>query len=182
MFCTECGQESTQGQFCTSCGKQLHLGGAASDAVAHPYASPPKAGSHMNFNQRSTSGLPTGARIGIVLAALGVLVLGVVLINGGSSPYPAAVSACGLDTDTYVELADGDKTLIIDTQGDDDFGGVSYADADCILQELGLPERINSRIGATRALDGQLTDTWDGNTITWSYHPNTGANYMLSRD
>jgi hypothetical protein len=182
MFCTECGQESTQGQFCTSCGKQLNQVAVPLVSVDQSYASQQTANYQANFTQRPAKGLPVGAKIGIALGGLALLVVLVSMVNGSSSPYPAAVSACGLEDDSYVELADGDKTLIIDTEGDDDFGGASYADADCILQELGLPERINSRIGATRALDGQLTDNWDGNTITWSYHPDSGANYMLSRD
>lgn len=181
MFCTECGQESTQGQFCTSCGSRLNEVPEASAPIGQPGVVP-QTPYQPNFSGKPSTGLPTGAKVAIILGGLAVVIFGVVIINGGQSPYPAAVSACGLDAEPYVELADGNKTLLIDTEGEDDFGGASYEDADCVLAELSLPERINNRIGKTRALDGQLTDNWDGNTITWSYHPNSGAEYTISRD
>jgi hypothetical protein len=132
---------------------------------------------------------------------LGAFVLGVVvgiaLPVGGSgssngavehpeSPSPTAASeikdaydTCGAESAGAL-IADEESTLIIDTQGDDDADGVDYETVGCLLAELGTPERVTQTMNSTRALDGRVTDSWDSFTASWSYHPDTGLDLVVS--
>ena len=127
---------------------------------------------------------------------LGVVV-GIALPAGGSgssngaaehsaSPSPTAASgiqdaydACGAESAGAL-IADEASTLIIDTQGDDDTDGVDYETVGCLLAELDTPERVTQTMNSTRALDGRVTDSWDSFTASWSYHPDTGLDLVIS--
>ena len=37
----------------------------------------------------------------------------------------------------------------------------------CVFDELQMPTAVRERIGATRPIDGQLEDSWDGYTVRW---------------
>jgi hypothetical protein len=92
-----------------------------------------------------------------------------------------AYTACVGSGDGF-ELADGDTTLVIDTKGDDDYAGVDYSTLACALDELGTPTRVVTAIESTRALDGRQSDSWDGFAASWSYHPDTGMDLIVSFD
>lgn len=189
MFCTECGQQSSEGQFCTSCGSKLQQPSIAAPIES---SSPSAPGIQGTFNASSNFQSPMNGKkvglsnpavkFGLIGAGAVALISTIFLFSGGANPLPGAVSSCGLNEDLGIQLADGDKTLIIDTMGEEDFIGTSYADSQCVLDALNIPERIQNRIDKTRALDGQLEDSWDGLSISWSYHPDSGADYTISRE
>jgi len=135
-----------------------------------------------------TAALLTGAFV------LGVTV-GVLLPVGGVGPgsadntsaspsAPAASLAdaydhCGV-ADAGGELADEQTTLILDTQGAEDVAGLDYATVSCVMSRLGTPERVVRAMESTRALDGRITDSWDVFTASWSYHPDSGLDLVIS--
>lgn len=41
------------------------------------------------------------------------------------------------------------------------------------------PQRVQSRIASTRALDGVQEDSWDDYTAHWTYHPDDGVNITI---
>lgn len=79
----------------------------------------------------------------------------------------------------FVYTADGGRTLIVDTEGEEDFAGATIEQVACVLVELGVPTSVTTRMQNTRALDGQQTASWDGYTVTWSYHPDTGLDLII---
>jgi len=79
----------------------------------------------------------------------------------------------------FVMSADEGRTLIVDTQGEEDLGGASIEQLYCVLGELGVPASITARMGNTRGLDGVQTGSWPGYLVTWSYHPDTGLDLII---
>jgi hypothetical protein len=60
----------------------------------------------------------------------------------------------------------------------------AYGDAldwfETLLEELGFPNAVRSRIGHTRALDGTQEAAADHVRITWTYHPDDGLSAVFS--
>jgi hypothetical protein len=77
------------------------------------------------------------------------------------------------------KIGDEGKSLILDTQGNDDATGLDMTQLDCILFRLEAPDSTRSLIDSTRALDGRQEATWDSITATWSYHPDTGLSMVI---
>lgn len=83
--------------------------------------------------------------------------------------------------DTGTRVADGGKTLIVDGAGEEDGGvGVDNDTLECILVVLDAPESVKEHVYQTRALDGRQQDTWPGFTASWSYHPDSGVEMILT--
>ena len=95
-----------------------------------------------------------------------------------AAAFEAAYEDCG--PRDGLDLVDDGTTLALDIQGEEDLGGASYATVDCVLGALETPSRVTELMNSTRALDGRQTDSWDGNTATWSYHPDTGLDLLLT--
>lgn len=113
------------------------------------------------------------------------MVLGAVGIGywlGQPTVLEAAYEACDYDDEFGAFLADEGHTLLLETAGDEDVLGMEYTDVLCAFTELEMPTRVITQIGATRALDGRVSDSWDGLTATWSYHPSSGLNLMITID
>ncbi len=115
------------------------------------------------------------------VVALGA-VLTVLAVRGGETALARAHEACLPDGGVGIRLADDDRTLLLDTQGEDDLVGADYADLACLLLELDVPDRVVAQIDSTRALDGRQSDTWDRFTATWSYHPGSGLDLLVVED
>ncbi len=90
-----------------------------------------------------------------------------------------------------VEVVDDGAGLLIDGESDsqsfrhesgDEPEAASIEDIACLLSKLDTPDTVASRMDSTRALDGTQTATWDGNTATWTYHPDNGLDIVISRD
>jgi hypothetical protein len=69
--------------------------------------------------------------------------------------------------------------LLFDTKGKEDITGDRLEDVVCVLSKLGIPKSVTAHMDATRALDGQQTDEWDGIKARWSYHPDSGMRLTL---
>jgi hypothetical protein len=179
MYCVKCGTKNIDAVFCSSCGTALEV--AKKKSVSKNSKAGKAAGSLPERAQqflKKPYGKP--AAIGGTLT----LVLVLVLATGVLSPNPLKVAyeTCGLETVEDAYLLDGDRTLTVDTMGEDEISGASYVDYICVLASLETPSRITSRMDGTSAMDGQQTDSADGITYFWKYHPDSGVQMTAALD
>ncbi|MGP5388373.1 hypothetical protein [Glutamicibacter arilaitensis] len=137
--------------------------------------------------------MPAGA--GLAVGTVLGLVIGVAMAGGASGAtepegqesgglnqgiIDQAVETCGIDEEGYTVL-DGGTAIELDTEGEDsyDSGTSDFVAYYCMLNQLGVPETTQQKIGRTRALDGTQSDTWDSLKASWSYHPDSGANVLI---
>lgn len=179
MFCPSCGTANPDSRFCINCGVEVN---PAAQVAPTP----------QGFDSTTSQVPATGAAAFFkkpknVLAVVG----GVVLITGiaiGASialtpnPLVEAVSSCSLEGSDGIELTDANKTLLVDTAGNDDYSGASYDDLSCILKAMNVPDRIINSMDHTRALDGTVTDSFDNISMSWRYHPDTGVDLTIVLD
>jgi len=95
----------------------------------------------------------------------------------GFNKFSEAYKAC--DEPSGISVSDGGKTLSIDTRGNDDYSGADFSDMSCILDELKVPQYIRDDIEATNSLMGRQNAEFEGISMNWSYHPDSGANMTL---
>lgn len=134
----------------------------------------------------------------IVAAALAALLAGVRLPgtsdnNGGpvgkvvdavanQGPTLAqAEASCRVPGRSGLTLRDNGKTLIIDTQGEEDLGGVAVGTLVCVMEYLQAPAAVTEHMDSTRALDGRQTDSWGSFTAGWTYHPDAGVDMVIQQ-
>lgn len=179
MFCVKCGTKNESGAFCVSCGAPLEV-------LLKQTGSSAKSSSNSSSELQSkiTELLKKpAARFSAIGAGAVVLIL--VLIGSGvlaPNPLQKAYEDCSLESVSGAELADGGKTLLVDTKGEEEVSGASYFDYLCVLTSLETPSRITARMDQTSSLDGQQTDSADGLTYFWKYHPDSGIRLTVSRD
>lgn len=126
-----------------------------------------------------------------------VAALGVLLLAGCAKPVAAAeatptVSAtpsptktaieealarCGIP-ETYLPLEDGGHTATLHWGLTAD--KLTVDDVSCILHATGMPSSVGQQIDATRALDGMQHGSWGSMKAAWTYHPDHGANLILT--
>lgn len=125
------------------------------------------------------------------LMAAGGLVVGLAIgwgIGFSASAAPAvdstsvgittAVQACELVDILGVTVMDEGSSVTLETAGNDT-KGAPYADVVCVLDALGMPESVKSRMASTRSLDGMQDATWSGYAASWNYHPDNGLNIIV---
>jgi hypothetical protein len=127
---------------------------------------------------------------GLVIGVIGTLGIGALANTVSGTPVGAsseadtrlvdAVDDCGASEG--VELGDKDQTLVIDVEGEEDTSGAAYADQACILSQLDMPASVESHLNQTTSMDGRQTESWDGVTIEWSYHPDRGSDMVITLD
>jgi len=78
----------------------------------------------------------------------------------------------------YVKIADEGATLLVDTKSE--HGDVD--NAACVTQNIDTPKRITSAIANTTAMMGAQTDSANGYSYRWSYHPDNGLNLIISSE
>jgi hypothetical protein len=93
-----------------------------------------------------------------------------------------AVGACNLKSATGIDLGDGGTTLTFNMKGNDESSGASIGDITCIFAALHIPANVTSHIDQTTSMDGRQEETWNGITISWSYHPDRGLDGVLTVD
>jgi len=112
-----------------------------------------------------------------------VIALSLVACSGTSSILPAAHEHCEEEISRYAgTLHDDGRSLSVRGYGQDDEVGLqnaSIASTLCVLDALDAPSSVLSRMETTRALDGTQDATADGMVYRWSYHPNSGMNFMV---
>jgi hypothetical protein len=122
----------------------------------------------------------------LVLAIAGAGVAFVLTSSGGTGALPIGPTPLEKARDkcaksgSGVKVEDNGRTLTIDTQGEDDFSGATYAEYSCVIDALDVPGSVRAKIGATRALDGMVTAEWNGFSASWNYHPDAGINMVIS--
>jgi hypothetical protein len=122
-----------------------------------------------------------GIGVGIAIGVVGVAGASLLFAPSSSSDTRIidAATECGLANKFYAELGDENQTISIDAQGDES-GGASYAEVQCILQALAVPQSVLSHFEQTTAMDGRQIEEWDGITLSWSYHPDRGPDCVIT--
>ncbi|ACQ82159.1 hypothetical protein Bcav_3918 [Beutenbergia cavernae DSM 12333] len=115
--------------------------------------------------------------LALVIAAAATVFL---LTRETSTRLEEAYADCALEDVVGAWIRDDGHSLELDTQGEDELVGAGYLDVLCITVAIDVPYSVLSEIGATRALDGRLTQTWDGFTASWSYHPASGMSLLIT--
>jgi hypothetical protein len=77
-------------------------------------------------------------------------------------------------------IDDSDRTLFLDLKGEEPGSGVTTTiQLACVLSALEAPSYVTRAMESTRALDGRVTETWDGFEATWTYHPDEGLDVLI---
>lgn len=113
----------------------------------------------------------------LVAAILGVAAY--LAFGRDSGPTLTAANQSCNDGRTDAQLGDGGKTLIINSSGDAIKSIVDTQTVACVLDYLKMPAAVRAHIEGTRALDGRQTDSWDGFTAAWTYHPDDGLDITV---
>ena len=131
--------------------------------------------------------------VGILIAALaaggdkavGERIAGNAVVEAVTDPGPTLAKAktqCDPpDGRGGVSLHDGNKTLIIDTLGEEDSVGASTTTLYCVLNYLEAPAAVIEHMDSTRALDGRQTSTWESFSAGWTYHPDDGMDLTIQQ-
>jgi hypothetical protein len=45
-----------------------------------------------------------------------------------------------------------------------------------------VPESVTAQMDGTRALDGRQPASWDGYTASWTFHPDSGFDLIITED
>lgn len=129
--------------------------------------------------------LPVAAGVaGVALGVAGTLAAPALLTRGqDSSALPDALSTCGVTAATPTNgfvLGDDDRTLTFDNKGEEDLVGASTDDVLCVLGALHVPSSVLSHVEQTTSVDGRQQETWDGITLSWTYHPDRGLDGVVT--
>lgn len=114
-----------------------------------------------------------------LVAVLGLGAGAYFVFGRSSGPSLAAAEKACNDGRTDTQLGDGGKTLIINASGDVIKTIVDTQTESCILDYLKVPAAVREHISSTRALDGRQTDSWDGFTAAWTFHPDDGLDMTI---
>lgn len=123
-----------------------------------------------------------------ITAALAAVVLAAGCSNNGQvelaepeqTELQVARDDCGASP-TDITVGDGGSTLLIDHQGEDETVGASFEDLVCVLAELGVSDSAIAQMGSTSAMDGRQSVSWDGYEASFTYHPDTGMDMIVTQ-
>ena len=122
-------------------------------------------------------------KAGIGGMAVVLAVAGFIFMNATKSDnrLKDAVVACDAVESSGVTLAEDNQSLTFNGKGDEDLFGGSTLDLVCFLEELSAPSTILTRMSNTNSLMGLQDASWEGISVSWSYHPNNGldANFEI---
>lgn len=99
----------------------------------------------------------------------------------GPLSFSDALKDCNTGPSSILHVQDSGDSLSIDGKGAEQLAGVGVEKTKCILDALGMPDSTWSIMEQTRALDGRQSESWDGIEASWSYHPDSGLDIVLSR-
>ncbi|MFC8616579.1 hypothetical protein ACFT9M_09205 [Micromonospora purpureochromogenes] len=114
-------------------------------------------------------------------AALVLVGVGVLWAMGADdTPFASARDKCGSGTLAgEAELGDQGRTLTLRGRGKESTG-LSYSTLECYWSELDMPDSVKAEVEATRALDGRQSGDWGDIHASWSYHPDSGLQMVLT--
>ena len=115
----------------------------------------------------------------LAIAGATVLLTALTGCVGQFNTFQEAYELCG--SPEGVTVADGGRTISIDGMGEEDYSGTSYGALVCVVTKAGTPDYIYSNIMSVRALDGRQTQEFDGIEVSYSFHPNSGANIVFHK-
>ena len=157
--CKKCGAALAAGQmFCPACGQSV--------------AAPVKKKKKM---------LPV--IIGI-FAVIVVVVIAVVSISGSGVNFEKVYNKYGVNV-SGVTLSADKNSITLDTNPydiDDYTSSETFAALKLINNALGLPDSLYSKMMETSALDGRVSDEYNGITVSWKYHPDNGLEVIYEKN
>lgn len=89
-----------------------------------------------------------------------------------------AVDTCGAQDEDGISIGDEGQSLTMDGKGNES-DGASIVVIACVLTEIDVLDSVISRIDNTRSLDGRLEGAWENYEASWSYHPDSGMNFVV---
>ncbi|MEV4637640.1 hypothetical protein AB0J80_09840 [Actinoplanes sp. NPDC049548] len=131
-----------------------------------------------------------------VLLAVFLVALGVVLVpklvSSGENDDPAPVAASQADplltavdkcdpVKEGLRLSDKNRKLTVNGSGKKFPVGLSENAMTCVLDTLGVPGALSSRMYSTVPADGQLEGEWPGYTVVWTNDPDKGLDLTVTR-
>ena len=152
----------------------------SADITAEQFAPPPPHGP--TFNKRDlTIGLVSLA-IGLIVGVGGTLTAASLGVGTGSFLASTAIGdstqTCDVVDNVWITVGDEGQSISMQSEGEES-SGADYIDVLCVLDQLEVPDSVNTRIGSTRALDGRQTATWDDFDASWGYHPDSGLDIVV---
>lgn len=102
---------------------------------------------------------------------------------GGENALEAAYEACD-DGDFMgpLELGSDSQSLVVRGVGEDapegDQGDAIFA-VFCVLEETAAPSSVSARMETTSAMDGQQEARTNELIYRWSYHPDSGLDFLV---
>lgn len=93
-----------------------------------------------------------------------------------------ALDSCNSALETWASVGDNGDTLTIDGQGKDDAADTkaSITSEACILSALDVTDAIVSEMDSTTAMMGRQEGTWGKHSISWTYHPDNGLDFIVT--
>lgn len=79
----------------------------------------------------------------------------------------------------YALIGDGGDSLTLRSLGKER-PGLTVIQLRCFMTELEVTDAITSEINTTRALDGRQSADWDDYHGSWTYHPSTGLQMVIT--
>lgn len=152
--------------------------------------------------RKTTLAAAAGLAVGIILGVSGTLIAG--SISGAKAPAAAAaaqtettaaavaaptsvlkdaVSTCHLKNNPDARLGDNDTSLTLNGAGKADFAtlqGLTDSLMSCLLDAAKTPDYVHAQMEQTRALDGTQHGTWGNISASWTYHPDSGLDVVLT--
>lgn len=119
----------------------------------------------------------------IALAAVAVAATAYLFWPTQSSPGELADAArqeCGDDKRGFAVGDDG-QSLTIDVAGTDDAYGLPAGSLDCVLDVIGVPDSVRSRMLVSKVLDGPQSADWDGYAATWTQRLGMGLTITIEQ-
>jgi hypothetical protein len=108
-----------------------------------------------------------------------IVVLGLVFFitgNRADSRLKDAVATCDVADASGITFAEDGQSLVFDGKGEDDYIGGDFYDVECLLNAMEAPSTVWAQMLKTSSLMGVQESNWDGISVSWSYHPNSGLN------
>ncbi len=109
-----------------------------------------------------------------------MLLVGLTGCSTSFDTFKRAQSSCSATSG--VSVLDNGKTLVLDMMGEDEWSGASYADVICVISAVNTPGYIVNQMQNTRALDGMQDAEYDGISVQWNYHPDTGLDVTYHKE
>lgn len=117
--------------------------------------------------------------LGLAAGAGGVLLGQRVLTPDAATSSGNALQAAH-DSCHVGDVGDGGKTIIMGTAGERGGVGDSVQGITCVLNAVGAPDSVRSKMEQTRALDGRQSAQWGAFEASWTYDPDTGLDIVLT--